>query len=267
MTELFTPVQAAETNKNNEENEISADTPDQLPEADVDADFNLEDLPEFIEPIVLSPFNVRLNSLALEAKAGDMRAKEELLKTLLPYIKHISKKYNAKDYSYEDFVQEATLSCLKAIEKYKPERKMPFSQFAQMAINADLKNILTFSHREMRDAEKHNLSEVSLDHPDSYTGQNIEVSHLDVGFEEIEKETPEDAIDMVKYGTHYDFVSRLGMSDLEAQTIILIRSNLTYQEIGEKLLNDGSKTGRKTIDNARQRAVTKLHKYRANQTN
>lgn len=66
-----------------------------------------------------------------QAKEGDLMAKEEVLKRLLPLIiKSIQSYYNRRQF-FEDLIQEGNLCILEAIENYDPTKGVYFLGYAK----------------------------------------------------------------------------------------------------------------------------------------
>lgn len=63
-----------------------------------------------------------IEKLYLEAKNGDMEAKEALLNKLTPLVISSIRRYYNKKSDYEDLIQEGFEIILKSIEDYDPER-------------------------------------------------------------------------------------------------------------------------------------------------
>lgn len=226
-------------------------------ESKKDDGFAMNKLPEIEPPREISPKDQIINKLAEDSKNGDMHAKEELLKNMEPLISKIAKKYygQVKSYEIEDLLNEARMNCVEAISTYK-QSLVPFWSYAQMHIDGRMKNLLSYDNREKRTLPE-GMKEINIDQLYN-EGEMLEIPYHDPNFKAIEKESPENAMDMTRDGTYKDFVSKLDMSDLEAKTIILLRSGVSYKDIAKKL---GYTDNLKKIDNARQRAVEKLQKY------
>lgn len=63
-----------------------------------------------------------IEKLYLEAKEGDLKAKEDLLSRLAPLVKSSIKKYYNNQREYEDLMQEGYEMILKSIEDFDPKK-------------------------------------------------------------------------------------------------------------------------------------------------
>jgi RNA polymerase sigma-B factor len=77
--------------------------------------------------------------LATYHETGDLRARDELVKRLLPLARKLALRYSYTDESLEDLTQVACVGLIKAIERFDQERGRPFPSFATPTILGELK--------------------------------------------------------------------------------------------------------------------------------
>ena len=73
-------------------------------------------------------------SVVLEAKAGDVRARNRVVVSYLPFIKDRIKKYKLVEDDRETLKQECLLAIVRAIDTWRPETGKPFASFVYFAI-------------------------------------------------------------------------------------------------------------------------------------
>jgi RNA polymerase sigma-B factor len=76
------------------------------------------------------------------ARDGDPSAREELVCRFLPMARRLAWRYRRPRESADDLVQVASLALVKAIERFDPDRGVPFSGFAVPTIVGELKRHL-----------------------------------------------------------------------------------------------------------------------------
>src|ERR671918_3161732 len=69
-------------------------------------------------------------SLSKRARAGDQRARNELVKRNLRLVVSVAKRYRGMGLPFEDLIQEGNLGLLRAVEKFDPELGNRFSTYA-----------------------------------------------------------------------------------------------------------------------------------------
>lgn len=74
-----------------------------------------------------------------EARDTDPRACEELAERYLAYAKSIAMKFRSSAESFDDLIQVASLGLVNAINRFDPDRGIPFIAFASPTINGELK--------------------------------------------------------------------------------------------------------------------------------
>ncbi len=73
------------------------------------------------------------------AKSRDPAIREELVKRNMPLAKHLALRYRSASESFDDLLQVANLGLLGAVDRFDPERGIPFSAFASPTILGELK--------------------------------------------------------------------------------------------------------------------------------
>jgi RNA polymerase sigma-B factor len=70
---------------------------------------------------------------------GDLRAREELVRRLLPLARELALRYSYTDEPFDDLLQVASIGLLKAIDRFEPERGIKFTSYAVPTILGELK--------------------------------------------------------------------------------------------------------------------------------
>lgn len=73
------------------------------------------------------------------ANAGDERAREELVRHYLPFAEAMAKRYRTAREPHEDLEQVASMGLIKAVDRFEPDRGVPFKGFAGPTILGELK--------------------------------------------------------------------------------------------------------------------------------
>jgi RNA polymerase sigma-B factor len=74
-----------------------------------------------------------------QAGAGDERAREDLVRHYLPFAEAMANRYRTAREPHEDLQQVASMGLLKAIDRFDPDRGVPFKGFAGPTILGELK--------------------------------------------------------------------------------------------------------------------------------
>jgi RNA polymerase sigma-B factor len=77
--------------------------------------------------------------LFARARAGEERAREELVERYLPLARRLARRYQRSEEALEDLTQVASLGLLKAIDRYDSDRETAFSSFAVPTILGELR--------------------------------------------------------------------------------------------------------------------------------
>jgi RNA polymerase sigma-B factor len=73
------------------------------------------------------------------ARDRDATTREELVKRYMPFAKRLALRYRGASESFDDLLQVANLGLINAIDRFDPERGIPFTAFASPTILGELK--------------------------------------------------------------------------------------------------------------------------------
>ena len=77
--------------------------------------------------------------LFLKAGAGDMQARDEIVQRYLPLAQRLARRYWYGREPLDDLLQVAGMGLVKAVDRFEPERGMPFPPYAVPTILGELK--------------------------------------------------------------------------------------------------------------------------------
>jgi RNA polymerase primary sigma factor len=89
-------------------------------------------------------------SLSKRARAGDQRARNELVKRNLRLVVSVAKRYRGMGLPFEDLIQEGNLGLLRAVEKFDPDRGHRFSTYVAWWIRQAVGRAVTDKGRAIR---------------------------------------------------------------------------------------------------------------------
>lgn len=69
-------------------------------------------------------------ALVRRAQAGDAAAREQLIDRLLPLVASVARRYRTEGLDQTDLIQEGVVGLLRALERYDPDRDVPFGAYA-----------------------------------------------------------------------------------------------------------------------------------------
>jgi RNA polymerase sigma-B factor len=72
-------------------------------------------------------------------RAGDLAARDELVKRFLPFARDLARRYSYTDEPFDDLLQVACLGLIKAIDRFDLNRDAKFTSFAAPTILGELK--------------------------------------------------------------------------------------------------------------------------------
>ena len=72
-------------------------------------------------------------------RAGDLAAREELVKRCLPLARDLARRYTYTNEPFDDLLQVASLGLIKAIDRFDPDRGAKFASYAAPTILGELK--------------------------------------------------------------------------------------------------------------------------------
>jgi RNA polymerase sigma-B factor len=73
------------------------------------------------------------------AESRDPAIREELVRRNMPFAKRLALRYRGASESFDDLLQVANLGLLNAVDRFDPERGIPFTAFASPTILGELK--------------------------------------------------------------------------------------------------------------------------------
>ena len=80
--------------------------------------------------------------------AGDMAARDKLIRHNLRLVAHVTKKYYAAPDKQDDFISIGTIGLIKAVDTYDPSRTVRFASYASQCIQNELRMHLRRMRRE-----------------------------------------------------------------------------------------------------------------------
>jgi RNA polymerase sigma factor (sigma-70 family) len=113
------------------------------------------------------------DELARRAQAGDDGAREELIRRLLPLVHATARRYQTEGLEQADLLQEGTVGLLRALQRFDPQRGVPFAAFATWWIRQSLQEARSDFMRPMRLPPKalRQLSQLKSEHQRIYQGE------------------------------------------------------------------------------------------------
>jgi RNA polymerase primary sigma factor len=95
------------------------------------------------------PGDVSLSALAAAAKAGDERAREQLVEGLLPVVGRMARRYAGRDVDASDLVQEGVVGVLRALARFEPDRGA-FPVYARWWVRQAMQQAIAEQSRAVR---------------------------------------------------------------------------------------------------------------------
>ena len=74
--------------------------------------------------------STRTPDLVRRAQAGDGQAREQLIQELLPLVSSLARRFRTEGLDQTDLIQEGIVGLLRALERYDPDRGVPFAAYA-----------------------------------------------------------------------------------------------------------------------------------------
>jgi RNA polymerase sigma factor (sigma-70 family) len=81
-----------------------------------------------------------ITRLAVHAQAGDSAAREQLIERLLPLVSAHARRFRTEGLDQTDLVQEGIVGLLRALERFEPDRGVPFAAYATWWIRQALQD-------------------------------------------------------------------------------------------------------------------------------
>jgi RNA polymerase sigma factor (sigma-70 family) len=109
-------------------------------------------------------------ALAARAKAGDAAAREQLIEALLPLIASWARRFPTEGLDHTDLLQEGVVGLLRALDRFEPERRVPFLAFAGWWVKRALQDARSDFMRPFRLPPKalRQLSRLKSEHQQIY---------------------------------------------------------------------------------------------------
>jgi RNA polymerase sigma factor (sigma-70 family) len=110
------------------------------------------------------------DALARRAQAGDEAAREELIQRLLPLVHATARRYRTEGLEHDDLLQEGVVGLLRALQRFDPERGVPFAAYATWWIRQSLQEARSDFMRPLRLPPKalRQLSQLKSEHQRIY---------------------------------------------------------------------------------------------------
>jgi len=114
-----------------------------------------------------------MTRLACQAQAGDLAACELLIEKLLPLISSVARGYRTEGLEPSDLMQEGIVGLLRALDRFDPERGVPFPAFATWWIKQSLQDARSDFIRPFRLPPKalRQLSQLKSEHQRIYQAE------------------------------------------------------------------------------------------------
>jgi RNA polymerase primary sigma factor len=111
--------------------------------------------------------------LARRAQTGDSAAREELIRRLLPLVHSTARRYRTEGLEQADLLQEGIVGLLRALQRFDPDRGVPFAAFATWWIRHSLQEARSDFMRTLRLPPKalRQLSQLKSEHQRLYQGE------------------------------------------------------------------------------------------------
>lgn len=111
--------------------------------------------------------------LVRRAQAGDTWAREQLIDRLLPLVSSLARRFRAEGLDQTDLIQEGIVGLLRALERYDPERGVPFAAYATWWIRHALQDARSDFIRPFRLPPKalRQLSQLKSEHQRIYQAE------------------------------------------------------------------------------------------------
>ena len=111
--------------------------------------------------------------LVRRAQAGDAEAREQLIGRLLPLVSSLARRFRSEGLDQTDLIQEGIVGLLRALDRYQPERGVPFAAYATLWIRQSLQDARSDFIRPFRLPPKalRQLSQLKSEHQRLYQAE------------------------------------------------------------------------------------------------
>ena len=111
--------------------------------------------------------------LVRRAQAGDTTAREQLIDRLLPLVSSLARRFRSEGLDQTDLIQEGIVGVLRALDRYEPDRGVPFPAYATLWIRQSLQDARSDFIRPFRLPPKalRQLSQLKSEHQRIYQAE------------------------------------------------------------------------------------------------
>ena len=78
-------------------------------------------------------------ALVKRARVGDERAREHVVRQLMPMAERVARRFSSSQHPVEDLTQVAGIGVLKALERFDPSREASFATYAQALMTGEVR--------------------------------------------------------------------------------------------------------------------------------
>jgi RNA polymerase sigma factor (sigma-70 family) len=122
-----------------------------LADARRDGGGEVSDLLRDVEESPRPPAEPRqFDDLVRRAKAGDPRAREAVIESLLPLVSSLAREHRTAGLEHADLVQEGCVGILRALTRFDPDRGVPFPAYAAPWVRHALQELRSHFVRPLR---------------------------------------------------------------------------------------------------------------------
>lgn len=124
------------------------------------------------------PEEDELDDLVRRAQAGDRQAREELIERMLPLINSLARDYRTDGLERADLVQEGCVGILRALQRFDPDRGVPFPAYAALWVRQALQELRSDFIRPLRLPPKalRQLAQLKSEHYRIYADEHRDAS-------------------------------------------------------------------------------------------
>jgi RNA polymerase sporulation-specific sigma factor len=187
--------------------------------------------------------------LAFQARNGDPRAQDELIRRYTGFVRLKASSYFLAGGDSDDLIQEGLIGLYKAVRDYRPDKETSFRSFAELCVTRQIITAIKTATRLKHQALNHYVS-----FGQTPAGQDSE-SDCTLGDALPGSRVDDPSLRVISSEELQSLVSCLGtsLSSLESDALRMYLEGASYEDMAEDL---GCDT--KTIDNALQRVKRKV---------
>jgi len=111
-----------------------------------------DSLSQYLNEIRRTPLLTRGEEykLAVRVQAGDLSARDHMIRANLRLVVFVAKKYRHQDVDFLDLIQEGSIGLARAVDKYDPTRGFRFSTYASWWVRQAVTRALDDTGRTIR---------------------------------------------------------------------------------------------------------------------